>query len=87
MGATHFDAPLRVHARQGGERIVQPGRQHSHALKHLLQEHGIPPWQRMRLPLLSDGEELLAAGDRILSARMTGWLQARGANLRWTCLA
>ena len=87
VGATRFDAPLRVHARQGGERIVQPGRQHSHALKHLLQEHGIPPWQRMRLPLLSDGEELLAAGDGILSARMAGWLRARCANLRWTCLA
>ena len=41
----------------------------------------------MRLPLLSDGEELLAAGDGILSARMAGWLRARGANLRWTCLA
>ena len=42
---------------------------------------------RMRLPLLSDGEELLAAGDGILSARMAGWLRARCANLRWTCLA
>src|SRR3546814_6605669 len=32
-GAGTFDAPLRVHARHGGERIRLPGRDHSHALK------------------------------------------------------
>src|SRR5690606_14734804 len=51
-GAPRFDAPLRVHARQGGERIRLPGRDHSHALKHVLQDLGIAPWLRERLPLL-----------------------------------
>src|SRR3546814_6327514 len=45
-GAGTFDAPLRVHARHGGERIRLPGRDHSHALKHVLQDLGVPPWQR-----------------------------------------
>lgn len=86
-GAGGFDAPLRVHARHGGERIRLPGRVHSHALKHLLQDAGVPPWRRARMPLLSDGDELLAAGDAIASARLATWLQARGARLQWTCVA
>ena len=86
-GVGGFDAPLRVHARHGGERIRLPGRMHSHALKHLLQEAGVPPWRRARMLLLSDGDELLAAGDAIVSARLATWLQARGARLQWTCVA
>lgn len=87
-GTTQFDARLRVHARQGGERITLPGRTHSHALKHVLQDTDMPPWHRDRLPLLSASDgELLAAGDAILSARMAGWLRERGARLCWTCVA
>ena len=64
---------------------MQPGRAHSHALKHVLQDAELPPWQRARLPLLSDRDgELLAAGDGILSARMAAWLRAHGARLHWT---
>ena len=86
-GAPGFDAPLRVHARQGGERLRLPGRTHSHALKHVLQAQGMPPWLRARLPLLSRGDVLLAAGDSILSAELSAWLAARQARLRWTTLA
>ncbi len=87
-GGGRFDAPLRAHARQGGERIVLPGRGHSHALKHVLQDAGLPPWQRERLPLLSDADgSLLAAGDAIISAHMAAWLQAHGAHLQWVRLA
>ena len=88
FGAQRFDAPLRAHARQGGERITLPRRTHSHALKHALQDAGLPPWRRERLPLLSvDSGTLLAAGDAILSARLAAWLAARGARLEWTVLA
>ena len=60
-----------VRARQGGERISLPGRTHSHSLKHVLQAQGIPPWQRARLPLLfAADDELLAAGDSVLSERL-----------------
>ena len=87
-GAQGFDAPLLVHARQGGERIVLPKRTHSHALKQVLQDAGIPPWQRERLPLLSDADgSVLAAGDRIVSARMHDWLHTHDAHLRWITLA
>jgi tRNA(Ile)-lysidine synthase len=83
-GADCFDLPLTVRARLGGERIRLPGREHSHALKHVLQERDVPPWTRAQMPLLfaSDGE-LLAAGDSLLSARMAEWLLAHSAHLRW----
>lgn len=85
QGGQRLPAPVRVHARRGGERIALPGRAHSHALKHLLQEAGIPPWQRSHLPLLSSADgTVLAAGDRIVSATLAGWLQAHGARLCWT---
>lgn len=78
-----FGTTLRVHARRGGERIRLPGRTHSHALKHVLQEAGIPPWERTRLPLLSDAAgDVQAAGDRVLSAAFAQRLHDRGLRLR-----
>jgi tRNA(Ile)-lysidine synthase len=74
-----------VHARQGGERIVLPGREHSHALKHVLQDLGVPPWERERLPLLSDAQgRLLAVGDLVHAASFDAWLRERDARLVWT---
>ncbi len=46
------DATLLVRFRQGGERFRPVGRRHGQELKKLLQEAGIPPWERDRLPLL-----------------------------------
>ena len=54
----------------------------------LLQDARVPPWQRERLPLLSAADgTLLAAGDRLCSATLAGWLDARGARLQWTAVA
>src|SRR5690606_21667938 len=84
QGADSFETPLFAHARQGGERIRLPGRAHSHALKHVLQDLGVPPWRRERLPLLSDADgRVQAAGDLVASARFDAWLRSRGARLAW----
>jgi tRNA(Ile)-lysidine synthase len=84
-GATGFDHPLRVHARRGGERIALPGRDHTHALKHVLQDLDVPPWLRARMPLLSDADgALLAAGDVAYAAVFDRWLRDRGARLLWS---
>jgi tRNA(Ile)-lysidine synthase len=84
-GATGFDHPLRVHARRGGERIALPGRDHTHALKHVLQDLDVPPWLRARMPLLSDADgALLAAGDVACTAVFDRWLRDRGARLLWS---
>lgn len=83
-GAARFETPMRVHARQGGERILLPRRTHHHTLRHVLQDRGIPPWHRIGMPLLSDADGMLhAAGDSILSASLDAWLQAHGARLEW----
>ena len=77
--------PFVLHARHGGERITLPGRSHSHALKQVLQDLGVPPWERERLPLVSDRDgRLLAAGDLVCSAGLDAWLRERGARLVWT---
>lgn len=84
VGAPGFDETLMVHPRRGGERIVLPGRAHSHALKHVLQDLGVPPWERTRLPLLSSADgEVLAAADRAYCARLDDWLRERNARIEW----
>lgn len=57
-------AAFSVRFRQGGETCRLPGRLHHHKLKKLLQEAGVPPWERAQLPLLFVNDELAAIGDR-----------------------
>ncbi len=57
-------APWQVQWRQGGERCLLPGRTHRHRLKKLLQEAGVPPWERGRLPLVYVEGQLAAVADR-----------------------
>ena len=71
-------------ARHGGERIRLAGREHSHSLRNCLQEAAIPPWHRLRLPLLETGEgEVLAAGDVIASGRFLEFCRKQGVRLSW----
>lgn len=57
------EKPLTVGFRQGGEHF-QPGtNQPSRPLKKWLQEQGLPPWERERLPLVWEGDTLVAIGD------------------------
>ncbi len=73
------DRVLMVRFRQGGERFRPVGRRHSQELKKLLQQAGIPPWQRQRLPLLYREETLLAvaglgvAADHAVEPGEAGW--------------
>ena len=55
----HFDIrAATVRGRSGGERM-QPGQNRpTRALKNLLQEHAVPPWERSRMPLVFFGEQL-----------------------------
>ena len=44
--------------RQGGERLQRDARRPRRSLRNLLQETGVPPWERRRLPLLWVNERL-----------------------------
>lgn len=73
-----------VHARRSGERIRLPGRGHSHQVKHVLQDLGVPPWERERLPLLTDASgRVLALADLACAADFDQWLREHGTRLRW----
>jgi len=61
-------AGLRVRYRQGGEEIRLAGHGCTHKLKKLLQQEGIVPWMRSRLPLLYSGGNLVAVADLWIAA-------------------
>ncbi len=50
-----------IRLRQGGERLQPDCKRPRRSLKHLLQESGVPPWERQNMPLLYSGEKLVAA--------------------------
>ncbi len=59
---------LEVRYRSGGEEIQPLGQSHTRKLKKLLQEEGIVPWMRERLPLLYSNGELVAVADLWIAA-------------------
>ena len=73
------DNVIDVRFRYGGESIRPAGRKHTHDLKKLFQEVGVPPWQRDRIPLLYlEGKFAAVAGlwiDDAFSAKKdeAGW--------------
>jgi len=64
--------------RTGGERCHPRQRSASTSLKKLLQEWGVPPWWRDRVPLLYLDGELLAVGDLAL-CKSSRWRAAATA--------
>lgn len=55
-----LDKGLKVGFRQGGEKIQLAGKHHHQSLKKLFQEWQVPTWKRDRIPLLFDGDALIA---------------------------
>lgn len=54
---------LTVRLRRGGERLRPASQAHTRDVRDLLQQAGVPPWLRGRLPLVYAGSELLAVAD------------------------
>ncbi|MDN3639207.1 tRNA lysidine(34) synthetase TilS [Simiduia curdlanivorans] len=71
-----------VRTRRQGERSHPAGRSHSQTLKKLLQEVNLPPWLRDQVPLVCDGQRLLAVGDLWLE-QGAGELIPNGYSLTW----
>jgi len=51
---------LTVKFREGGERLKPFGSKQHRSLKNLLQEADIPPWERVRIPMLYHQDQLLS---------------------------
>jgi tRNA(Ile)-lysidine synthase len=54
------DHPVTMRYRRGGEECQPAPRAATRPLKKLLQEAGVPPWERERIPLIFVGERLAA---------------------------
>jgi tRNA(Ile)-lysidine synthase len=63
LAATRVRGALQVHFRRGGEELQPAGAAHHRKLKKLLQDAGVLPWWRDRVPLIYAGEQLVAVGD------------------------
>ena len=72
---------LRLRARKGGEKIRLDGQSHTKKLKKLLQEEGVVPWMRDRVPLLYVDDRLVAVGDLWIAADAA---TSPGVGIRWT---
>jgi tRNA(Ile)-lysidine synthase len=83
-GGATFDAPLRVRNRRGGERIKPVGHAHHRDVRLLLQESGVPPWTRIHLPLIFDGDELVGVADIALSDRGHALVTRTNSAIVWT---
>jgi tRNA(Ile)-lysidine synthase len=81
--APTFDPPLGVRLRRGGERIKPDGDPHTRELRALFQQARIPPWLRVRCPLIYADDELIAVADRWTSARGKAIFGACNAWPRW----
>lgn len=76
-----LDGGLTIKPRVGGERFSPYGQTHTRELKKLLQEEGVVPWMRDRLPLVYSGDRLLAVGDLWLAADA---VTKPGVAIRWS---
>lgn len=67
----HSTRPVRLHVtlRRGGERLRLEGRG-SRDLKRLLQEAGLPPWERQRVLVVHHDGEVVA----VMAPSLTSWL-------------
>jgi len=78
LSSSLMDQQLKVCFRQGGEKIKPPGRKHSHSLKNLMQDAGIPPWERSRIPLVYLDDELVCVCGHWMASKFAvdgdGWL-------------
>jgi len=63
LASDRFGRGIRIQFRQGGEELQPFGQSHTRKLKKLLQEEGVVPWMRDRLPLVYAGDDLVAVGD------------------------
>ena len=80
LSAATVGRGLCVRMRTGGEQIKPAGQSHTKKLKKLLQDEGVVPWMRGRLPLVFAGGELVAVADLWVAA---GAASAPGTRVHW----
>lgn len=77
------DGNMELRWRSGGERCRPVGRQHSQTLKKLLQEYGLEPWLRDRVPLVYLNGTLAAVADLWICEGFQAQPGESGLRLEW----
>jgi len=75
--------PVEVRVRAGGERFQPDARRPRRTLKRLLQEAGVPPWERAELPLVYCGGRLAFVPGIGVAAGLQAGPRERGVVLSW----
>jgi tRNA(Ile)-lysidine synthase len=77
------ERPVVIRWRTGGERFqVSPDRPRR-ALKKILQEAGVPPWERSLLPLVYCGDDLIWVGRLGADAAFAASREGAGLRIEW----
>jgi tRNA(Ile)-lysidine synthase len=74
---------LRIRSRRGGERFKVAANRPRRALKSILQDAGVPPWQRQSLPLVTSGSDVIAVPGIGVDPAWQASGGARGVVLTW----
>ncbi len=77
-------AVVDIRFRQGGETLQPVGRRHRQRLKKLLQEWGVPEWERDRIPLLYRGDRLVAVAGFCVCEGFHATAEQKGLILHWS---
>jgi len=83
LGGHRLPQAVTVRYRLGGETLKPVGDRHTRELRDLFQRGGIPPWERPRMPLVVDGDTVLAVADRWLSEAGKPVFEAAGMAPLW----
>jgi len=75
---------VQVRFRQGGESLQPAGRGHHHRLKKLFQEWRVPDWERERVPLVYQGEQLVAVAGFCVCEGFKAGADEQGLGLHWS---
>lgn len=78
-----LQAPVTLRSRAGGERMQLAVNRPHHAVKKLLQQMGLPQWEREALPLLWCGDELAAIPGIGVAVTFQAARDAAGWELAW----
>jgi tRNA(Ile)-lysidine synthase len=77
------EAGLSVAYRKAGARLRLPMRAGSTSVNRLLQSAGVPVWLRSRIPILYQGERLVAVGERWIDRRFMSRPGQPAVSFRW----
>lgn len=83
LSRAKLPAMLTVRFRKGGETLRPGAQQVTKELKNLLQESGVLPWWRARLPLIYAGDALVAVGDLWIDASFAACDGEIGCEVVW----